>query len=43
MFIILGFSIQDNIKLENQIQVMQIKFRIRVIIVADWTTMILST
>ena len=43
MFIILGFSTQDNIKLENQIQVMQINFKIRTSIISDWTAMILST
>lgn len=43
MFIIPGFSIQDNIKLENQTQVMQINFRIRTITVPDWIAMILST
>lgn len=32
MFIIPGFSIQGNIKLENQTQVMQIKLRIRALI-----------
>lgn len=41
MFIIPGFSIQGNIKLENQTQVMQINLRIRAI--ADWRAMILTT